>query len=105
MIGTGRNRQPMAKAIKRQKQTVSNKYDYNESGPDSVLYQHTGGRQTKLNEAEKDPYTVKQEQALRSSVAGLWLDPEEVTPLGGTEMGAFQVSRTTLRTLLKQAGF
>ncbi|MFN8457298.1 MAG: helix-turn-helix domain-containing protein [Anaerolineae bacterium] len=55
MIGTGqKSASQWAKAIKRQKQTVLGwVHDYNESGPDSVLYQHTGGRQTKLNEAEK----------------------------------------------------
>lgn len=43
-----------AKEIKRQKQTVLDwVHDYNEYGPDRIPYQHSGGRQTKLNEAEK----------------------------------------------------
>lgn len=43
-----------AKEIKRQKQTVlGGVHDYNEYGPDSILYQHSGGRQAKLNEVEK----------------------------------------------------
>ena len=43
-----------AKEIKRQKQTVLGwVHDYNEDGPDSIPYQHSGGRQSNLNEAEK----------------------------------------------------
>jgi transposase len=43
-----------ATEIKRQKQTVLGwVHDYNESGPDRLHYQHTGGRQAKLQEDEK----------------------------------------------------
>jgi len=43
-----------AKEINRQKQTVLGwVHDYNEYGPASIPYQHTGGRQAKLKEAEK----------------------------------------------------
>ena len=43
-----------AKEIKRQKQTVLGwVHAYNEYGPNSIHYQHTGGRQTKLNDDEK----------------------------------------------------
>jgi transposase len=55
MIGTKqKSASQWAKEIKRQKQTVLGwVHDYNASGSDSILYQHTGGRQGKLNEAEK----------------------------------------------------
>ena len=55
MIGTGqKNASQWARETNRQKQTVLGwVHDYNEYGPASIAYQHTGGRQTKLNEAEK----------------------------------------------------
>lgn len=55
MIGSGqKNASQWAKQIKRQKQTVLGwVHDYNDYGPDSLHYQHTGGRRPKLNEAEK----------------------------------------------------
>jgi transposase len=55
MIGTRQKKASQwAKEIKRQKQTVLGwVHDYNESGPDRIYYQHTGGRQTTLKEAEK----------------------------------------------------
>ena len=55
MIGTKqKSASQWAKEIKRQKQTVLGwVHDYNEYGPDRLAYQHTGGRQTKLNEDEK----------------------------------------------------
>jgi transposase len=55
MIGTGqKSASQWAKEINRQKQTVLGwVHDYNESGPDSVPYQHTGGRPSKLKEDEK----------------------------------------------------
>ena len=55
MIGTRQKKASQwAKEIKRQKQTVLGwVHDYNEDGPDSIPYQHTGGRQAKLNEVEK----------------------------------------------------
>ena len=55
MIGTGqRNASQWAKSINRQKQTVLGwVHHYNDYGPDSLHYQHSGGRETKLSEAEK----------------------------------------------------
>jgi transposase len=55
MIGSEqKNASQWAKEIKRQKQTVlAWMHDYNESGPDKIHYQHSGGRQAKLNEDEK----------------------------------------------------
>jgi transposase len=55
MIGSGqKNASQWAKQIKRQKQTVLEwVHRYNEYGPEWIAYQHTGGRQAKLSEAEK----------------------------------------------------
>lgn len=55
MIGTRQKQASQwAKEIKRQKQTVLGwVHNYNESGPDSIPYQHTGGGQAKLKEDEK----------------------------------------------------
>jgi transposase len=55
MIGSDqKNASQWAQEIKRQKQTVLKwVHGYNEAGPDSLHYQPTGGRQSKLNEAEK----------------------------------------------------
>jgi len=55
MIGSEQeNASRWAKDINRQKQTVLGWiHRYNEYGPDSIHYQHTGGRQMNLSEAEK----------------------------------------------------
>jgi|SoiMethySBSTD1v2_1073268.scaffolds.fasta_scaffold622183_2 transposase len=55
MIGSGqKNASQWAKQIKRQKQTVLEwVHSYNELGPESMVYQHTGGRQAKLSPGEK----------------------------------------------------
>lgn len=56
MIGSEQeNASRWAKDINRQKQTVLGWiHRYNEYGPDSIHYQHTGGRQMNLSEAEKE---------------------------------------------------
>jgi transposase len=55
MIGTGqKNASQWAESIYRQKQTVLDwVHHYNDYGPDRLHYQHSGGRHTKLSEAEK----------------------------------------------------
>lgn len=55
MIGSGqKNASQWAKKIKRRKQTVLDwVHRYNNYGPASIHYQPSGGRQPKLNEAEK----------------------------------------------------
>jgi len=55
MIGTKqKSASQWAKEINRQKQTVLGwVHNYNEYGSECLPYQHTGGRQSKLNEAEK----------------------------------------------------
>ena len=55
MIGTGqKNASQWAADINRQKQTVLDwVHDYNNDGPERLHYQPTGGRQSKLSEAEK----------------------------------------------------
>ena len=55
MIGSGQeNASHWAKSINRQKQTVLGwVHRYNEYGPERIHYEHTGGRQTNLSEAEK----------------------------------------------------
>jgi len=55
MIGSGQeNASRWAQGINRQKQTVLDwVHRYNEYGPGSIHYQHTGGRQMNLSEAEK----------------------------------------------------
>lgn len=55
MIGAGQsNASQWAKKIGRCKQTVlSWLHQYNDLGPIGVAYEHTGGRQPKLNEVEK----------------------------------------------------
>ena len=55
MIGTGqKNASEWSRKIKRKKQTVLGwVHRYNEKGPQSIHYQHSGGQQSKLNEAEK----------------------------------------------------
>ena len=55
MIGSGQdNASHWAQCIKRQKQTVLKwVHRYNETGPESIPYQHTGGAQPKLSDAEK----------------------------------------------------
>lgn len=55
MIGTGqKNASQWAQKINRQEQTVLNwVHDYNNYGPERLHYQHTGGRSSKLSEAEK----------------------------------------------------
>ena len=55
MIGTDQKKASQwAEEINRQKQTVLGwVHGYNEYGPASIHYQHTGGRQAKLSEAEK----------------------------------------------------
>lgn len=55
MIGTGqKNASQWAKESNRQKQTILGwVHRYNELGPASIHYQHSGGRQANLSEAEK----------------------------------------------------
>ena len=55
MIGTAHyNASQWAKTTKRCVQTVLRwVHDYNEAGPTALSYQHSGGRQPKVNEAEK----------------------------------------------------
>ena len=55
LIGSSqKNASQWAKEIKRQKQTVLEwLHSYNELGPDSLNYQHSGGRQAKLSQDEK----------------------------------------------------
>ena len=55
MIGSGQsNASQWAQGINRCKQTVLDwVHQYDALGPDGVRYEHTGGRQCKLNEAEK----------------------------------------------------
>jgi len=55
MIGTKqKNASKWAKKIKRRKQTVLGwVHWYNETGPESIFYQHSGGQQPKLSEVEK----------------------------------------------------
>ena len=55
MIGSGQeNASGWAQKIKRQKQTVLKwVHRYNESGPERIVYQATGGVQPKLKEPEK----------------------------------------------------
>ena len=55
IIGSGQeNASQWAKQIKRQKQTVLEwLHSYNELGPVSLTYQHSGGRRAKLSEDEK----------------------------------------------------
>jgi len=55
IIGSGqKNASQWAKEINRQKQTVLDwLHSYNELGPASLPYQHSGGRQAKLSEDEK----------------------------------------------------
>jgi transposase len=55
IIGSGqKNASQWAKEINRQKQTVLDwLHSYNELGPASLNYQHSGGRQAKLSEDEK----------------------------------------------------
>ncbi len=55
IIGSGqKNASQWAKQIKRQKQTVLEwLHSYNELGPDSLAYQHSGGRRAKLSQDEK----------------------------------------------------
>lgn len=55
MIGSEQdNASHWAKDIERRKQTVLEwVHRYNDAGPESIHYQHSGGRQAKLSEAEK----------------------------------------------------
>jgi transposase len=55
MIGSEQdNASHWAKGIQRRKQTVLEwVHSYNECGPDSIHYQHSGGRQPKLGDSEK----------------------------------------------------
>jgi len=55
MIGTGqKNASEWSRKIKRKKQTVLGwVHRYNENGPESIHYQHSGGQQPKLNKVEK----------------------------------------------------
>ena len=55
MIGSEQdNASHWAKGIQRRKQTVLEwVHRYNNDGPESIYYQHSGGRQSKLSEAEK----------------------------------------------------
>lgn len=64
MIGTKqKNASQWAKKIKRRKQTVLEwVHWYNETGPESILYQHSGGQQPKLNEVEKKDNSNSQER-------------------------------------------
>ena len=64
MIGTKqKNASQWAKKIKRRKQTVLGwVHWYNETGPESILYQHSGGQQPKLNEVEKKDNSNSQER-------------------------------------------
>ena len=55
MIGSEQsNASQWAKKVKRRKQTVLKwVHDYNEAGPERIIYQATGGAQPKLKEIEK----------------------------------------------------
>ena len=55
MIGSGQNNASQwAEKINRRPQTVLEwVHRYNRYGPERIYYQHTGGRQPKLSEAEK----------------------------------------------------
>ena len=107
MIGIGQeNASRWAQKIKRQKQTVLKwLHRYNESGPASILYQATGGVQPKLSEAERKKIveTVKQERPCDHQLPGYGWTLKKLKQWVAEKLNR-QVSRTTLRKLLKQAG-
>ena len=107
MIGSEQdNASQWAKGIKRRKQTVLDwVHGYNDYGPESIYYQPTGGRQTKLNEAEKKKVieTVKQDKPDDHQLPGYGWTVKKLRYWVEKKLG-HQVSRTTLRTLLTQAG-
>jgi len=107
MIGTGqKNASQWAEIINRQKQTVLEwVHWYNETGPESVLYQHSGGRQAKLSEAEKKRIieTVRQDRPLDYQLPGYGWTLKKLRHWVGEKLQC-SVSRTTLRTLLRDAG-
>ena len=108
MIGTGQtNASRWAQLINRCVQTVlAWVHSYNEQGPSGVTYQRSGGRSRKLSEAETEQLlaTVKTSEPIDHQLPGRgwtlkklrqWVEEKLERP----------ISRSTLRTLLKAAGF
>jgi transposase len=107
MIGTGQsNASQWAKTIKRCKQTVLGwVHGYNEAGLSGVYYQHTGGPTAKLSEAEKKTIvdTVIQSQPQDHQLPGYGWTLKKLRQWVEQQLG-HQVSKSTLRKLLKAAG-
>lgn len=108
MIGTEQyNATQWSQAINRCVQTVlAWVHTYNEQGPTALEYQHSGGRSAKLSEAEKAKLieTVKSSEPAEQQLPGRgwtlkklgqWVEQNLDRP----------ISRSTLRSLLKAAGF
>ena len=107
MIGTDhKNASQWAQAINRQKQTVLRwVHRYNEAGSERLHYQPSGGRQAKLSDAEKQQIiaTVKQDTPSDHQLPGYGWTLKKLRRWVETKLEQ-RVSRTTLRTLLQQAG-
>lgn len=71
MIGSGqKNASQWAQTIQRRKQTVLEwVHRYNEVGPSGLFYQHSGGRQAKLSEAEKKRSSKQSSTASPTSIS------------------------------------
>ncbi len=107
MIGSYQeNASQWAKKINRQKQTVLEwVHRYNKQGPESIIYQHSGGQQPKLSEDEKKKIvkTVKTETPHDYQMPGYGWTLKKLQIWVGEKLGK-RVGRTSLRRLLKQAG-
>jgi len=107
MIGTEQyNASQWAHMTNRCVQTVLGwVHDYNEQGPSALEYRHSGGRQAKMSEAEKEKLveTVKHSQPYEHQLPGRGWTLKKLRQWVEQKLDR-QLSRSTLRTLLKAAG-
>jgi len=107
MIGTKQyNASQWAQTTNRCVQTVLGwVHNYNKQGPTALDYRHSGGRQTKISDADKDKIieTVKHSQPYEHQLPGRGWTLKKLRQWVEQKLDR-QVSRTTLRTLLKAAG-
>lgn len=100
------NASQWARQTQRQKQTVLEwVHRYNEFGPESIFYQHSGGRRPKLTEAEKKKIvaTVTQDNPCDHQLPGYGWTLKKLQRWVAEKLNR-RVSRSTLRTLLRGAG-
>jgi len=107
-IGTGRsNARQWAQETHRCQRSILNWiHRYNDEGPDSLIYQATGGVRTRLSDTEVATLNriVEQSKPLDHGLSGHGWTLKKLRQWVGKQLG-YKVSRSLLHRLLKEAGF